>query len=159
MLLSKSVRAPPLILRSLTLPLNLIDSQSVHLSESAGTRNLNGPRLLEVAIGRVTILVAFDILFSISIGENKSNAEEATSSLLSDSPPIPIPESILSRLSNVALPWCLSWMLNNIYDQKNVFKNFLLLILLPRFLLKSLVFFGLFGRCLFTLRRGIMNSC
>ena len=59
-----------------------------------GKRNLKGPRLLEVAIGRVTIFDAFDILFSISIGENKSNAEEATSSLPSESPPIPRPESI-----------------------------------------------------------------
>ena len=159
MLLSKSVRAPPLILRSLTLPLNLIDSQSVHLSGSGGNRNLNGPLLLEVAIGRVTILDAFVMLFSISIGENKSNAEEATSSLLSDSPPIPSPESILSHLPNAALSWCLSWVLNNIPDQKNVFTNFLLLSLLPFFLLKSLVFFGLFGRRLFTLRRGIMISC
>ena len=58
---SKSVKTPALILRSFTLPLNLRDSQSVHLSGSGGISNLNGPRLVAVVIGRLTNFVAFDI--------------------------------------------------------------------------------------------------
>ena len=81
--------------KSLTFPHNLSDSQLLHFSGSAGKTNLNGPLLLVVAIGRDTTFVAFEILFSISMGENRSKLDDATSSLLIDNPPIPNPESMI----------------------------------------------------------------
>ena len=85
----KSDKTPAVFFFNFTLPLSLRVSQSVHFVGSAGKRNLNGPLLPVDAIGLTTILLAFCMLFSISIPEKRSNDEVATSSLLIDNPPDP----------------------------------------------------------------------